>query len=137
MKIQHWILSSNTDIESFLLRDSTLSSFSNNIFCWFAWSLIFFVARYMLDAWHCMNFVWFVLYEMHQIWFFWRIHVKMHEICLNINFWFCYFWRMHIWMHEFLFFSFISCIYGVGNFEIWFFLENACLKAWNLICVLF
>ena len=127
-------------------RDMTLSPFSNriqpwvlflnNIFCWFAWSLI--LARCMLDAWQCMkNFllyyfwrmytwmyeVWFIFslflknaymnawsliyffclknvymnawnvifflrmyIWMHEIWFLWRMHIKMYEICLNMNF---------------------------------------------------
>ena len=55
--------------------------------CWMhdiAW--IFFGLFFINNAFYeCLRFV-----------FFWRMHVKMHEICLNMNFWFCYFWRMHI-----------------------------------------
>jgi len=53
--------------------------------------------------------------KMHEIclnmnfWFssLWKMHIRMHEICLNMNFWFSSFWKMYIRMHEIcLFFIF-------------------------------
>jgi len=59
-----------------------------------------------------------------------RMHVKMHEICLNMNFWFSSFWKMHIRMHEIcLFFVFFLWRHEILLIEF----ENACLNAWNLI----
>jgi len=46
------------------------------------------------------------IYKYMKFDFFLRMHVKMHEICLNMNFWFYSFWKMHIRMHE-IWFSFL------------------------------
>jgi len=65
-----------------------------------------------------------------------RMHVKMHEICLNMNFWFSSFWKMHIRMHEiclnmnFLFSSFWKM--HIRMHEICLFFFFLLMKAWNL-----
>jgi len=46
-----------------------------------------------------------------------RMHVKIHEICLNMNLWFCSLWKMHIRMREIWFFAW--CIYKWMKFFYW------------------
>jgi len=55
-----------------------------------------------------------------------RTHVKVHEICLNMNFWFCSFWKMHIKKHEIWFFAW--CIYECMKF----FIEY---EFWKYVCM--
>jgi len=103
--------------------DTILSHFSNNIFCWFAWSLI---------LPYCKMYVGCMI---------------MHEIFL-----FCSLWRMHLWMHEIWFFfvliwililfSLKKCIYECMKFDIFSFNMNfdfvlfektAYMNVWNLV----
>jgi len=120
--------------------DTTLSHFpNNNIFCWFAWSLIFLVERCMLDARQCMIFLfiysfWRMHLRMHEMWFFFlRMHVKIHGICLNMNIWFCSFlknayknaWNLifclkHLWMHEIFYWIWILKMH-VWMYQTWCF----------------
>jgi len=83
--------------------------------------------------------------RMHEMWFFLRMHVKIHEICLNINFWFCSFWKMHIRMHEIWFFAwcihecmkffieyeFLKCMFECMKFDFFVFFNGAFMKEWN------
>ena len=62
---------------------------------------------------------------------FLRMHVKIHEICFNMNFWFCSFWKMHIKMHEIWFL--LDAFMNAWNFLLNMNFENTYLNAWNLI----
>ena len=97
------------------------------------------VGRCMFDAWKCMNFsfcLFFLKNAFTNVWnvIFLRMHVKIHEICLNVNFWFYSFWKMNIRMHEIWFFC---CIYECIKFLLNMNFENAFLNAWNLIFLFF
>jgi len=93
------------------------------------------VGRCMFDAWKCMNFsfcLFFLKNAFTNAWnvIFLRMHVKIHEICLNMNFWFYSFWKMNIRMHEIWFVAW--CIYECIKFLLNMNFENACFNAWNL-----
>jgi len=107
-------------------RDTTSSPYSNNIFCWFAWSLTLPCCKMYVG---CMT--------MHEFFLFCsllRMHLWMHEIwffCFNMNFDFVLFEKkMQIWMHEIWFFFVLIWILFLFFFEkmhvwmheIWFFL---------------
>ena len=130
MEIWHWVLSSK--------RDTILSHFSNNIFCWFAWSLkkiyvgcmsmheFFFLFCVSEECiYECMKFDFFfknayVCLKFVSIWIFDFVVFSKNayvcmKLCMNVNFLFCSFWRIHMYMHEIWFLNFLN--------------ENACFNA--------
>ena len=102
----------------------------------------FLVARCMLNAWQCMNFVCFVLYgecvyECMKFDFSKECMLKCMKfvwIWILILF---FFENMHIWMHEIwlIFFLFLKNTYmNAWNF-VNFLKENACLNALKKVCL--
>jgi len=96
--------------------------------CLSAWSLIFFWKNV---CWmHDNTWIFFKnAFMKHEIWLPWRMHVKMYEICLNINFLSYYFWKMHIRMHEICGLSKQKCMNSFCLFDFDFFLR---MHLWSI-----